>query len=167
MMERGAWILAGGQSTRFGSDKALHPLGEETLLGRTARVCAQAGLEVTVVARYVRPGGLATLVEAEGPRHPLHGVAAALGAAAARGQPDAWLGPCDLPAVGPAQIEQLCRHAAPCYASSVRLLCLLPSNAAALASELAASGQSVGAFLTSLNAESVDVGPLVNLNLPA
>lgn len=165
MTERGAWILAGGQSTRFGSDKALHPLGEETLLSRTARVCAQAGLAVTVVARHVRPGGLATLVEAEGPRHPLHGVAAALAAAAAKGQRDALLVPCDLPGLLPEQLEQLCRHGAPCYANAVRLLCLLPTSAAALSSEFAASDRSVGAFLASLEAEALNVGPLVNLNL--
>ena len=81
-----AWIVAGGEAKRFGSDKAMAILGGETLLARTARVCGECGLTVTVVARRPRDGGLPTLLEPlRAEHHPLFGVAAALHAAAARG----------------------------------------------------------------------------------
>ena len=78
-----AWILAGGAAIRYGSDKALARIGSETLLERTARICGECGLGVTVVARFAREGGLPTLIERNRPeRHPLFGVSAALFAAA-------------------------------------------------------------------------------------
>ena len=52
-----AWILAGGAAIRYGSDKALARIGSETLLERTARICGECGLGVTVVARFARTMG--------------------------------------------------------------------------------------------------------------
>ncbi len=166
-----AWILAGGLSTRFGSDKASHTIAGETLLDRTARVCREAGLAVTVVARGERPGGLATLVEPDGPRHPLHGVATALGAAAALGHRHALFVPCDLPSLHVEQLRLLLDShrvsGLPAHAASVRLLCVLPVAAEALARRLAAEGGSVRALLDGLGSGVVQVGDLENLNRPA
>lgn len=161
-----AWILAGGLSRRFGSDKAAFLVDGETLLDRTARVCREAGLEVTVVARHVRPGGLATVVEPEGPRHPLHGVATALGAAAGRGHTRALLLPVDLPALTAAQLRALLAEPPPVYAAAQRLLALLPVSGMAPAAAHAAAGAPVRTFLAALGARPVDVGAVPNLNEP-
>lgn len=166
-----AWILAGGLSTRFGSDKASFTVGGETLLGRTARVISEAGLAVTVVARGERPGGLATLVEPDGPRHPLHGVATGLAVAAALGHSHALFVPCDLPTLEAKNVRFLlaAHHAAgrPAHASAVRLLCVLPVHAEPLARRLAAEGGSVRRLLDSVDSVVVPVGELENLNRPA
>ncbi len=159
-----AWILAGGLSSRFGSDKALHVLDGETLLARTARVCTEAGLDVVVVARHERPGGLTTLVEPDGPRHPLHGVATALGAAAARGDTTAVVLPVDLPELTEAAIRALVAAPAPTYAAGQRLLAHLPASAASAAAEGAARGGRVAAFLEGIAAAEVEVGEVGNLN---
>ena len=54
-----AYILAGGQSRRFGSDKARALLCGEPLIAAVARVAQTAGLEVTVIAdRAAKYAGL-------------------------------------------------------------------------------------------------------------
>lgn len=159
-----AWILAGGLSSRFGSDKALHLLDGETLLARTARVCAEAGLAVVVVARHERPGGLATIVEPDGPRHPLHGVATALREAAARGDTTAVVLPVDLPELTAAAVQALVAAPAPACAVGQRLLAHLPVSAAGAAAEVALRGGRVAAFLEGIAAAEVDVGEVGNLN---
>jgi molybdopterin-guanine dinucleotide biosynthesis protein A len=161
-----AWILAGGRSRRFGSDKAAFVVDGEPLLDRTARVCREAGLAVTVVARHERPGGLPTLVEPDGPRHPLHGVATALGAAAGRGHTRALLVPVDLPALSAGQLRALLAEAPPVYATAQRLLAVLPVSGMAPAAAHAAAGAPVRAFLAAVGARAVEVGPVPNLNEP-
>lgn len=162
-----AWILAGGAALRYGSDKALARIGDETLLARTARVCREAGLEVTVVARHEREGGLPTLLEADrADRHPLHGVAAALAAAAARGEASALCVPCDLPDLPASTVRRLREAPAPAHAAGQRLLCHLPVGLAASAAAFAADGAPVRAFLEAAGAVSVEVPTLSNLNRP-
>ncbi len=50
-MTQEAALFAGGASRRMGTDKAALTVGGETLLARTARLAAEAGLSVTVVGR--------------------------------------------------------------------------------------------------------------------
>lgn len=50
-------ILAGGESRRMGTDKALLPLAGEALLVRTARIAASAGFTVIVAGRDIVPPG--------------------------------------------------------------------------------------------------------------
>ncbi|TWU27778.1 molybdenum cofactor guanylyltransferase [Bythopirellula polymerisocia] len=56
-MIRGAIILCGGQSSRMGTDKALLPFGEETLLERTVRLVSisVAPQHIVVVAAAEQP----------------------------------------------------------------------------------------------------------------
>ena len=72
------WILAGGLSSRFGSDKVLFLLDGRPLALRVADALRAAGLDPRLVARHPRDLGLPELIEPEGPRHPLHCVATAL-----------------------------------------------------------------------------------------
>ncbi len=162
-----AWILAGGRSSRFGSDKAGFVIDGETLLARTARVCGDAGWVADVVARHERPGGLRTLVEPEGPRHPLWGVASALSEAVARNQRAALLVPVDLPNLSAAALRALMAESAPRHAAGQPLLAHLPTHLAELAAAYARRGASVRAFLDEAGSVATDVGALDNLNQPS
>lgn len=73
-----AYILAGGLSRRFGSDKALYAPDGVPLARRLAAVLEAAGFEPWLVSRAPRGLGLAELIEPDGPRHPLWGVGHAL-----------------------------------------------------------------------------------------
>lgn len=56
-----AFVLAGGRSSRMGSDKALLALGEETFLQRTLQVASAAAAQVRIVGpkeRYARFGNV-------------------------------------------------------------------------------------------------------------
>src|SRR4051794_12212479 len=97
-----AFILAGGLSLRFGSDKALHLVDGEPLVLRIAGVLRAADLEPWLVAREPRGVGLPELIEPDGPRHPLWGVAAALG----QGE-DVFITPCDLADLRVEQVRAL------------------------------------------------------------
>ncbi len=65
----------------MGRDKALLPIGGEPLAARTARILTEAGCgPVSLVGNQPELAGLGwpVLREADGPHHPLRGVAAAL-----------------------------------------------------------------------------------------
>jgi len=160
-------VLAGGRSSRFGSDKALFRVDGETLLERTARVCGEAGLVVHVVARHVREGAVDTLLEPDTPtRHPLLGVAAALAAAAAAGHASAVVLPVDLPGLTPAAVQRLASAAAPACARGQPLLAHLPVSVAATAAAAAAAAGPVRAWMAALGPTELDLGVLENLNRP-
>ncbi|MBK9011128.1 NTP transferase domain-containing protein [Novosphingobium sp.] len=96
-------VLAGGQSSRFGSDKALAELGGETLLARAVATLSGWCDQVVVVGREDAPPHPARLA---GPgMGPLGGIAAALHLARDEGYARADLGvdaaglPEDLPAL--------------------------------------------------------------------
>lgn len=155
------WILAGGRSTRFGSDKAVHRVDGVPMVVRLARVLQDAGLEPIVVAREARGLGLAERMEPDGPRHPLHGVASVLG------EGDALFCPCDLPDLTAEQVRALLRAAetlGPVVALGQPLLAVLPASLQPRAASLAAAGGRVRALVDGL--PTVDLGPLVNLNRP-
>ena len=162
-----AWILAGGESRRFGSDKAMALVGGETLLARTARICAECGLKSSVVARAPRDCGLPTVIETtRAERHPLYGVATALAAAAGRGERTALLLPCDLSDLPASAVLAVLSTPAPACADGQPLLCHLPVGLAASARAAAASGAPVRAFLRAAGATGVAVGELHNMNRP-
>lgn len=162
-----AWILAGGAAIRYGSDKALARIGSETLLERTARICGECGLGVTVVARFAREGGLPTLIERNRPeRHPLFGVSAALFAAAARGERTALCLPCDLPDLPASTVLAILQASAPACAAGQPLLCHLPVTLAASAQAAAEAGAPVRAFMRAAAVQIVEVPETRNLNRP-
>src|SRR5690349_16515559 len=92
-------VLAGGQSSRFGSNKALALLGGETLAGRMVRVMRGQCAHVALSAREALLGPeVLTLADPAGVAPgPLAGVLAGLRWAKSAGA--AWLvtAPCDAP----------------------------------------------------------------------
>ena len=75
------YILAGGRSRRFGSDKARVPIGGETLLVRVARELEPIASSVRVVARAPASYddlGLATIADSVPGKGPLGGLLSAL-----------------------------------------------------------------------------------------
>jgi len=79
MSERSAFVLAGGQSTRMGTEKALVALDGRTLLERALTLARSVSSEVHIVgseAMFARSGNV---IEDEFPQHgPLGGIHAAL-----------------------------------------------------------------------------------------
>ena len=80
-MPHSAYILAGGRSRRFGSDKALATLAGQPLIVRLAGTLRAAGVLVTAVAD--RPGrydhlGIDTIADIEPGRGPVGGLHTAL-----------------------------------------------------------------------------------------
>ena len=74
-------VLAGGQSTRFGSDKALAKLGGRTLLDRAVETLSAHCAKVVIAGRQPGPETGATPCIADWPRAgmgPLGGIASAL-----------------------------------------------------------------------------------------
>ena len=166
-------VLAGGQSTRFGSDKALAPLGESTLLTRAVAQLAVWCETVVVVGREAAP----TLTLPDWPvagMGPLGGIAAALHHAEARGfEAVLTIGvdSLDLPANLPALLSP-----GPAYLTEQPVIGLwthpnLGVGAAARLVETILQGtgrHSMRAFAETLGARGVqlDTGP-ANINTPA
>jgi molybdenum cofactor guanylyltransferase len=109
-----AYILAGGRSRRFGSDKARAVLHGQPLVVRIADALRQFSASVTVVADV--PGrygdlGLRTIADRVPGSGPLGGLDAAIADAAQ----DGWLliASCDLVVVRPQWLSRLIEAAAP------------------------------------------------------
>jgi molybdopterin-guanine dinucleotide biosynthesis protein A len=92
-----AYLLAGGRSSRFGSDKALATISGIPLLLRAAREMDAAGSPVTVIAdrrgKYADLG-LETIADDQSGLGPLGGLATAL--RHAQGAPGIIIAACDL-----------------------------------------------------------------------
>lgn len=94
-----AYVLAGGRSVRFGSDKARVRLGDELLVERAAREVASVATVVTVVAREAgayADVGLRTIADRRADAGPLAGIEAALLDANATGADWVLISSCDL-----------------------------------------------------------------------
>src|SRR5690348_4095271 len=96
-------VLAGGQSSRFGADKALAVLNGETLAGRMARMMrAQCGRVALSAKAPLLGADLLTLADPAGaPAGPLSGVLAGLRWAGSTGAEWLVTAPCDTPLLPP------------------------------------------------------------------
>jgi molybdenum cofactor guanylyltransferase len=115
-----AFVLAGGASTRFGSDKARYKINGLAMVVRVAKAFESAGFQVSIIARDNRllDCGFPLLVESEtGPLHPLAGVIAGLESLEA-GE-SALFAPCDVPFLSTVDINALATSAAPAIAVSI------------------------------------------------
>ena len=168
MLLNPAFILAGGRSSRFGSDKARFLIDGEPLALRTARVLRACGLAPVLVLRVpLGPDfdpGIPELLEPDAPdRHPLYGVAAGLSQAASAGFSSAVFCPCDLPDLTPDHVRPLL-YMLPSRAAVQPLLCHLPVSEAARALAAAEAGWAVRRFMAGVR--EVEVGDVRNMNRP-
>ena len=156
-------ILAGGLSSRFGSDKALFPIDGRPLALHIAERLAEAGLEPVLVGRHVRRLGIPELLEEDRPsRHPLWGVAAGLA-----GGP-ALFCPCDLPDLEVGTLRLLlagwAQHPGGVYAAGQPLLGVFPASLLGKAQSLAADNGRVYDFVAEIT--KLELDPIKNLNFP-
>lgn len=105
------FVLAGGQSSRMGTDKALLPLAGRPLIEHMLSILHEAGLEASLAgARSVELARFAPIVlDAEQDRGPLAGICAAL--AAASSAPCAVFLPVDTPLIPASLLTYMLRHA--------------------------------------------------------
>lgn len=104
-----AFVLAGGQSSRMGRDKALLSFAGEPLIARALGILREAGLEASIAgARSSLESFAPVVADAARGLGPLSGICAALQSASARW---AVFLPVDLPLLPAALLAYLLRHA--------------------------------------------------------
>jgi len=94
-----AYILAGGQSTRFGSNKARVVVGRTPLILKLSYELSLSGLEVTTVAQHsldFQDLPIRTIADARPNAGPLAGVQAALMDTKSVGGSYCWITSCDM-----------------------------------------------------------------------
>ncbi|WP_439532702.1 molybdenum cofactor guanylyltransferase [Polymorphobacter sp.] len=157
-------ILAGGQSRRFGSDKALAPLHGQPLISHAIRALHAETPNVVVCGR-AWPGhvGLSDRIPGAGP---LAGLCAALEHAHSKGYSHVLIAPCDMAIFPPRLASALAP--APAVAASQPTLGLWPAPLAPrLFAHLAAGHRSLMSWVEASGARTVHLGLLTNINTPA
>ena len=163
-------VLAGGLSTRMGSDKALLRFKGTPLAARMARTLQRGGGEdVHIVGSQDTLGSLGwpLIQDTADTFHPLLGVAAALRSAST---PLVLIAPCDLINLMPEHIERLLATGAPCVASFAGnihpLLAILPVTLADHAQQLAEAGSPAMRLTARLEQFSLPELSLIDANTP-
>ena len=156
-------VLAGGQSRRFGSDKAVALLDEVALVDR---VVAALSPQVDAVVIVGRAGGLAD--RPAGGLGPLAGLNAALHHARATDYDWVVTVPCDAPLL-PHDLVARLRGEGPRFAADMPVIGWWPATLAdRLDTHLAASDdRSMRGWARAIGAVAVDLGPIANVNTPA
>ena len=156
-------VLAGGQSRRFGSDKALALLGGKPLITHVLdRLGPQVAALVVVGRRH--PGSVSLADRPRPGLGPLGGLAAALAHGAAHGFDAVLTSGCDLPDL-PLDLRARLGDA-PAVAAGQPLLGLWPATLAEdLDRHLAAVGdRSLCGWVARTGAREVDLGTFRNIN---
>lgn len=160
-------VLAGGRSTRFGSDKALAELGGHTLIARAVDALSGWCDHVVVVGRQTAPAPTLPDWPAEG-MGPLGGIAAALRFAEDAGYRAVLT--CGVDSVGlPADLPELLSPA-PAFLGDQPVIGLWPASAAQTVScILEGTGRhSMLAFAHAIGARAVTLSCRpANINTPA
>jgi molybdenum cofactor guanylyltransferase len=154
-------VLAGGQSRRFGSDKAMALWRGRTLLDWAVEALRP---HVETVAICGRAGGLDD--RPPGRLGPLAGVNAALHHGAAAGFDAVLTLPCDTPSVDVALLDRLARSDGAAYAEAIPVIGLWPCRFAdALDAHLLGDDRSMRSWTRRIGAEPVALGePPANVN---
>lgn len=156
-------MLAGGRSSRFGTDKAAALLHGRRLLDHVRGLLATRADVVVVVGRA---GGIP---DCPGPDlGPLGGIAGALDHAATHGFDTVLTAGCDMPHLPPALLDALLRRA-PSYCVDAPVLGHWPAACGAqlLAHIEASSRRSVQGWARSIGAlPVVSPEPIANINTP-
>ncbi|SOB86678.1 molybdenum cofactor guanylyltransferase [Sphingomonas guangdongensis] len=155
-------LLAGGESRRFGTDKAQALLGARTLIGH-----AEAGLRPQVAA-LVRAGG-GGLPDRPAPGlGPLGGLNAGLHHARAHGFDAVVSWPCDAPVVPDDLVTRL-GSGGPAFVRDCPVVGYWPATLAdALDAHLVGSeDRSMRSWTAAIGAVAIDLPPIANINTPA
>ena len=157
-------ILAGGQSRRFGSDKALAMLDGRPLIAHAIAALAAECSSVVVCGRDWP--GHTTLPDRPGPGlGPLAGLCAALHHARMTGHGAVLTSACDLPHLPLGLLQRL--SPGPAIAAGQPTLGLWPASLAdALEAHLLSGIRSLFSWVEACGVRSVDCGPLPNINTP-
>lgn len=156
-------VLAGGRSSRFGSDKAAAMLGQNTLAQHAAAAIAPH------VETVVHVGGEHGIADVPGPGlGPLGGIAGALDHAARHGFAAVLTIACDMPAIPDALIPALLRRL-PSYCVDAPVLGVWPVSAldelVALLQSSAPNSPSVRFFARTIGGIPVEASaPIPNIN---
>jgi len=162
-----ALILAGGQSSRMGRDKALLQLNGQSLLQHMQQLALDSGAVEVLVSRNL-PGFIADNTPQQGP---LAGILAALQHCSGS---QLLVLPVDTPLLTVTSVQRLLQHAngTACHFSDNPLPCVLPVTPALsplISAQLRTGQRSVHALLRLLNAKSLAAPntELLNTNTPA
>lgn len=161
-------ILAGGRSTRFGSDKALATLDGRALIDRVADALAPQVDALIVVGRS-HPGMAGVADRPAAGLGPLGGIAGALHHAATHGFVQVLTVPCDAPFLPAGCRDHLSGAGRAAYLADLPVVGWWPSSAAALLDELLAGGgsRSVRAFADRIGAVGIaGLDGITNINTP-
>jgi molybdopterin-guanine dinucleotide biosynthesis protein A len=149
-------VIAGGKSTRFGSDKALAQLNGRSLIDQVAETLSGQCAEMIVVGR--EHSGLQSIPDQPAPdMGPLGGIAAALIEAQARGYSAVLTVPCDAYDLPGDLLKQL--HPFPAYVDNLQVVGLWPAYAAADALAILESEEkhSIKGFAARISARAVQL----------
>jgi molybdopterin-guanine dinucleotide biosynthesis protein A len=161
-------ILAGGRSSRFGSDKALATLDGRALIDRVMDALGPQ-VDASVVVGRSHPGASCIPDRPAPDLGPLGGVAAALHHAMAHGFEQVLTVPCDAPFLPANLRQQLSDVGSVAYYADLPVVGWWPSGASPLLDMLLAEGgsRSVRAFADRIGATSVAAsGEIANINTP-
>jgi molybdenum cofactor guanylyltransferase len=163
-------VLAGGAGARLGGAKATVPLDGRPLICHPLAALAEAGLERLVIAKAASelpPLDVPVVREEPAERHPLHGIVAALAAAAGR---PVLVVACDMPFVTApllAWIAGLPATAVPSLGGLLQpLLARYEPAAAPLLADAARAGRSARAAVAALSPLEIDETQLARFGDP-
>lgn len=166
-----AAILAGGQSRRFGSDKALAVWEGQPLIVHAAAVLARHSDEVIVCGRSHSPLTLTHLRDRPAPGlGPLGGLCAALHYAAEAGHDAVLSLGCDMPRLDARLLDRLCRPGPGRYLVEAPIIGCWPAALAGPLADYLLEGRdrAVWRWAAQAGMEGIEAGvPLANLNTPA
>ena len=158
-------VLAGGRSSRFGSDKAMALWQGRALLDHVIDALRPMVDEMLLCGRS--HGGIAGVADRPAPNMgPLGGLNAALHHAAAHGFDAMLIAGCDTPLLPAALLERLRGSRGPAYVANLPVIGYWPASLAGALDRFMAEDRkhAIKAWATSVGAEPIDWPALVNVN---
>ena len=164
-------VLAGGRSSRMGSDKAFLLISGVPMATRTATALVNGGCHpVRIIGRHPRLANLGFEMVSDAESldfHPLIGVSTALGSAST---PLVLVAPCDVINLAPIHVQTLIEFGAPCVAevdgNLHPLIAVLPTTMQTRATQFAEAHRSARDFVEHLPTITLPPPPLRDINHP-
>lgn len=167
MTRRLGAVLAGGRSSRFGSDKAMAPWRGRPLLDHVIEALRPMVDDMVLCGRS--HGGIPGIADRPAPdMGPLGGLNAALHHAAVHGFDAVLIAGCDTPLLPAELLERLCATAAPAYVAALPVIGHWPASLAASLDAFMTENRkhAVMAWARAVGAEPIDWPGLANVNGP-